>query len=312
MNILRYCSSLLRHFNSLFPDKFYLSLLYRCEMGKWIDWKNPKTFTEKLQWLKLYDFKPEYTKMVDKYAVKDYVASIIGEEHIIPTLGVWDRVEDIDWDSLPDQFVLKTTHGGGGGGVVICPDKSKFGRKAAEKKLSASMKANAGRTLREKPYLKVPKRIIAEKYMADSTRPVVGDLADYKFFCFDGRVKLFKVDYGRFVEHHANYYSPEGELLPLGEVGLLPDFKHIEVLPDNIDEMIAIAEKLSKGFRFLRVDLYDISGQIYFGELTFYPAGGVGAFSPEEWDAILGSWIPCLNDEGETHENHIETFPLDF
>ena len=268
-------------------------MLYRLEMGKWIDWKNPKTFTEKLQWLKLYDFKPEYTKMVDKYAVKGYVASIIGEQYIIPTLGVWDKVEDIDWDSLPDQFVLKTTHGGGGGGVVICSDKSKFDRKSAEKKLSASMRANAGKTLREKPYLKVRRRIIAEKYMADFTPPVNSGLKDYKFFCFGGKVKCFKVDYDRLVDHHANYYTPQGEMLPFGETALKTDYNHQEVMPENLDEMISIAERLSKDLKFVRVDLYNISGKIYFGEITFYPAGGVGSFTPDEWDAKLGSWLQC-------------------
>ena len=287
MGVSHICSSVLRKLNFLFPDKFYLTLLYRAEMGEWLDWKNPRSFTEKLQWLKIYDFKPEYTKMVDKYSVKDYVASIIGDKYIIPTLSVWDRVKDIDWESLPDRFVLKTTHGGGGGGVVICSDKSILDIPKAKEKLATSMRCNAGTVFREKPYLKVRRRIIAESFITNSGN----ELKDYKFFCFDGKVRFFKVDFGRFVEHHANYYSPEGKLLPFGEADFLPDFNHIEVLPDNLDEMITIAEKLSREFKFLRVDLYNVAGQIYFGELTFYPAAGFGAFTPAEWDRKLGDLI---------------------
>lgn len=293
-NRVQFCDSIVKNFFSGLPDKVYLSLRYRCQMGHWINWKNPKTFTEKLQWLKIYDYKPEYTQMVDKLAAKDYVAERIGEEYIIPTLGVWNRVEDIDWDSLPDQFVLKTTHGGGGCGVVVCSDKTNFDKAKAIKKLQISMQSNAGQSYREKPYLNVPRKIIAEKFMAERKVKVdakVSDLPDYKFFCFNGKVKCFKIDFGRFVEHHANYYSPEGKLLPFGEKGLEPDPKHIEIMPENLNDMIAIAEQLSDGFKFLRVDLYNIKGKIYFGELTFYPAAGMGAFVPEEWDDKLGSLL---------------------
>ena len=282
------------HTRTLWPDKLYLSLIYRSKMGHWIDWKNPKSFTEKLQWLKVYDYKPEYTKMVDKLAAKDYVASRIGEEYIIPTLGVWDRVEDIDWDFLPEQFVLKTTHGGGGCGVAVCSDKIHFDKSKAIKKLQISMHSNAGKTYREKPYLNVPRKIIAEKYIVEHNvreSDESSDLRDYKFFCFNGKVKFFKIDFGRFVDHHANYYSPEGKLLPFGEKGLEPDPSHIEVMPNNLSRMIDIAQKLSNGFKFLRVDLYNVNENIYFGELTFYPAAGIGSFAPEKWDKTIGSWL---------------------
>lgn len=297
-NRAQFCDSIVKNFLGFLPDKLYLSLRYRCQMGHWINWKNPKTFTEKIQWLKIYDYKPEYTQMVDKLAAKDYVASRIGEEYIIPTLGVWDRVEDIDWDSLSDQFVLKTTHGGGGGGVVVCSDKTHFDKAKAIKKLQTSMHSNAGKTYRERPYLNVPRKIIAEKFMAERTAKVNtknSDLPDYKFFCFNGKVKCFKIDFGRFVEHHANYYSPKGKLLPFGEKGLEPDPNHIEIMPENLNDMISIAEKLSKGFKFLRVDLYNVKGKIYFGELTFYPAAGMGAFIPEEWDEKLGGMLNLDN-----------------
>ena len=276
-------------------DKFYLRILYFLEMkGKILHLENPRTFTEKLQWLKIYDYKPEYTQMVDKLAVKDYVASRIGEEYIIPTLAIWNSVEEIDWDSLPNQFVLKTTHGGGGCGVAVCTDKSKFDKETAIKKLRVSMHTNAGLIYREKPYLNVPRKIIAEKFIAERkihNENSFEELKDYKFFCFGGKVKCFKIDFGRFVEHHANYYSPDGELLPFGEKVCEPDSNHVENIPNNLSEMIGVAEKLSSGFKFLRVDLYNVKGKIYFGEQTFYPAAGMGAFIPEEWDEKIGEWL---------------------
>ena len=263
-------------------------------MGKWIDWKNPKTFTEKIQWLKINDFKPLYTRLVDKLAVKDYVAACIGDEFIIPTLGTWNRVKDIDWDSLPEQFVLKTTHGGGGCGIVICYDKATFDRNKAIRKLEISMRSNSGVIYREKPYLNVPRRIIAEKFMVGSKvdhSSKKSDLHDYKFFCFNGKVRFFKIDFGRFTEHHANYYSLKGELLPFGEKGIEPDLTHIEIMPHNLNDMISIAERLSDGFKFLRVDLYNVENKIYFGELTFYPAAGFGPLVPDEWDRKLGDLL---------------------
>lgn len=276
-------------------DALYLKVLFFFEMrGKILHLKNPKSFNEKLQWLKIYDYKPEYTKLVDKLAVKNYVESRIGDEYIIPTLAVWDSVEDIDWDSLPNQFVLKTTHGGGGCGVIVCSDKTKFDKIKAKSKLKKSMHTNAGQTYREKPYLNVPRKIIAEKYIADqviSNSENSADLRDYKFFCFNGKVKFFKIDFGRFVEHHANYYSPNGDLLPFGEVAYKPDPNHVENMPSNLSEMIRLAETLSANYKFLRVDLYNVNGKIFFGELTFYPAAGMGTFIPEEWDEKLGNML---------------------
>jgi hypothetical protein len=276
-------------------DALYLKVLFFFEMrGKILHLKNPISFNEKLQWLKIYDYKPEYTKLVDKLAVKNYVESRIGNKHIIPTLAVWDSVEDIDWNSLPNQFVLKTTHGGGGCGVIVCTDKTKFDKIKAKNKLKKSMYTNAGQTYREKPYLNVPRKIIAEKYIAEqiiNNGETKTDLPDYKFFCFNGKVKFFKIDFGRFVEHHANYYSPNGDLLPFGEVACKPDPNHVENMPSNLSEMIRLAETLSANYKFLRVDLYNVNGKIYFGELTFYPAAGMGAFIPEEWDEKLGNLL---------------------
>lgn len=276
-------------------DALYLKILYFFEMrGKKLHLKNPKSFNEKLQWLKIYDYKPEYSTLVDKLAVKSYVESCIGNKHIIPTLAVWDSVEEIDWDSLPNQFVLKTTHGGGGCGVIVCTDKTNFDRIKAINKLKRSLRTNIGQTYREKPYLNVPRKIIAEKYIAEHIINNSGakvDLQDYKFFCFNGKVKFFKIDFGRFVEHHANYYSPNGDLLPFGEVVCKPDPNHVENMPTNLSEMIRLAETLSANYKFLRVDLYNVNGKIYFGELTFYPAAGMRAFIPKEWDEKIGDFL---------------------
>lgn len=268
----------------IFPDKLYLELMFRLKMGYPLDLRNPQTFNEKLQWLKLYNRRPEYTQMVDKYAVKEYVAQIIGKEYIIPTTGVWDKFGQIDFSALPERFVLKTTHGGGGGGVAICNDKEHFDTAEAKRKLEKSLSVDIYRSLREWPYKNVKRRIIAEEYMQDGS----GELKDYKFFCFNGRVEFFKIDFDRFVDHHANYYDRNGKLLPFGEADLppVPD-KKLEI-PHNIQEMIVLAEKLSAGIPFLRVDLYNIDEKIYFGELTFFPASGFGRISPEQYDRIIG------------------------
>lgn len=272
----------------LWPDKLYLRLKFRLVMGQKLDLKNPKTFNEKLQWLKLYNRRPEYTMMVDKYAVKQYVADKIGDEYIIPTLGVWDSVESIDWDSLPNQFVLKTTHGGGGCGVVICKDKSTFDIETAKQKLQKSLESDIYLNFREWPYKDVPKRIIAEQYMADESGI---ELKDYKFFCFNGRVQCFKVDFDRFISHKANYYDREGSLLPFGEKVFPPDFDRVFDKPKNFDSMISLAERLSEDVPFVRVDFYNSNGNIYFGEITFFPAAGMGKFEPEEWDETLGEFL---------------------
>lgn len=275
------------------PDELFLRLKYYFSMGSRLNLKNPKLFQEKIQWLKLHDRKPEYTRLVDKYAVKDYVANMIGNKYIIPTLGVWDRPEDIDFDALPDKFVLKTTHGGGGGGVAICHNKSHFDKEGAKRHLAKSLKADIYRSLREWPYKNVPRRIIAEELLETSGNT---DLYDYKFFCFNGKVEYFKIDFGRFKEHHANYYDCNGNLMPFGEADLPPIPEHQLEIPHNLADMITIAETLSKGFKFIRIDLYNLSGRIYFGEMTFYPASGLGPFTSPEWNLKMGDLIKIPYD----------------
>ena len=290
-NRAQFCDSIVKNFFGFLPDKLYLSLRYRCQMGHWINWRNLKTFTEKLQWLKVYDYKPEYTQMVDKLAVKDYVAERIGQEYIIPTLCVWDRVEDIDWDSLPDQFVLKTTHGGGGCGVVVCPNKANLDKAMAIKKLQISMHSNAGNTYREKPYLNVPRKIIAEKFIAvhkPKQNNKVADLPDYKFFCFNGEPKFLYISDSP--NHELAFLNTDWSKAEFGRSDYKP-LTNIPPKPENLDEMLDIARKLSKGKAHVRVDLYNVNKHIYFGELTFYTGAGFIPFTPKEYDKVLGEML---------------------
>lgn len=272
----------------LWPDRLYLKALYRLKMGVKLNLKTPKTFNEKLNWLKLYNRKSEYTQMVDKLAVKEYVTEKIGKEYIIPTLGAWNNFDEIDFSLLPDKFVLKTTNGGDGNGVVICTDKSKFDKEQVRLRLSKSLLSDIYTSYREWPYKDVKKKIFAEKYITDDA---VGELRDYKFFCFNGNVQFCKADFGQFIEHHANYFDRDWNLQPFGELDLPPIPEVFIEKPEHFERMIEVAEKLSAGIPFVRIDLYNIKGKIYFGEITFFPAAGMGRFTQDEWDGILGNLI---------------------
>lgn len=283
-----FMAAIVQNFFRWLPDKPYLKLLYRFKMGHRLDLKNPKTFTEKLQWLKLYNRRPEYTNMVDKYAVKKYVADIIGEEYIIPTLGVWDKPENINWDSLPNQFVLKTTHGGGGGGVVICKDKQTFNRTDAIAKLNQSMRSDIYSGLREWPYKNVPHRIIAEKFIA----PEKGqqDLIDYKIYCFNGEPKLIMTADGRFSgDKRFGYYDINWKAVDITWGAPRPD-KELP-RPAQLQQMLKVAAQLSKGIPHARIDLYNVAGDVMFGEITMFDSSGLEAITPDEMDAYLGSLI---------------------
>lgn len=270
----------------LFSDRVFLKLKYRSVFGKKLDLNNPQTYNEKLQWLKLYDRNPEYTKMVDKYEAKEYVASIIGKEHIIPTLAVYDSVEDIDFDVLPDQFVLKCTHDSGG--VVICKDKSKFDKDAAIKKLKRGLKQNFYLQNREWPYRNVKPRIIAEIYMEDKS----GELNDYKWFCFNGEPKSVFIATDRFTEGEETKFDfYDSEFNHLSFTNGHPNATRPLMKPAGFEEMKALARKLSKGIPHVRVDFYEVNRTILFGELTFFHWSGFVKFKPEEWDMTFGEWI---------------------
>ena len=276
-----------RGFINWINDETYLRIAYRIAMGKKLDLKNPQSYNEKLQWLKLYDRKPVYTMMVDKQAVKEYVANLIGEEYIIPTLGVWDNADEIDFSKLPDQFVLKCTHDSGG--LVICTDKSKLNIAQAKSKLNGCLKHNFFWGQREWPYKDVKPRIIAEKYMVDESGT---ELKDYKFFCFDGEPKAMFIATDRSnpkEETKFDFFDMDFNHLPFTN-GHPNSTKEIKK-PDGFDEMKELATKLSKGMPHVRVDLYNINGKLYFGELTFSHWSGLVPFVPEEWDYKFGSWI---------------------
>ena len=279
----------------LFSDKFYLKSLYKYRTGKKLNLKNPKGFNAKLQWIKLYDRNPLYTTMVDKYEVKKYIAEKIGEQYVIPNLGVWDKFEDIDFSSLPNQFVLKCTHDSGG--LIICRDKSKLDIEKARANITSSLKSNYYYSSREWPYKNVKPRIIAEAYMDDfqpGEEGYGGGLTDYKFFCFNGEPKMLYISRG--LENHKtaqiSFYDLECNRMPFKRTdfaGIKGDIKK----PQTIDEMIKIAEKLAKevGCAFSRVDLYEINGKVYFSEFTFFPCSGLIPFDPPEWDEKIGEWV---------------------
>ena len=274
-------------------DLFYLKVMYFFKTnGNILNITKPVTFTEKIQWLKLYGYKPEYSFMVDKITAKEYVGRRIAEEFIIPTIGVWDSVEEIEWDKLPQKFVIKNSVGSGGYDVVICNDKSTFDRKGAIKKLSSTFDNHAFWYGRERPYKNIKPRIIAEKLLENSLKSEDSDLQDYKFYCFNGKPKYCQVIRNRSTNECIDFYDMNWNLMPF--VGLTYSVRNCDSVtakPKNLDVMIDIATKLSDDTPFARIDLYNIDGVIYFGEITFYPNSGFGSFRPEFWNEKLGKLI---------------------
>ena len=275
------------------PDKLYLYLSYYFRMGKWLHLKHPKTFNEKLQWLKLYGRRPIDTVLSDKYAVKEYIAKTIGSQYVIPLLGVWDKFDDIDFDSLPNQIVLKCTHDSGG--VVICKNKSDFDKEAAKKVINKGMQNNYYVYSREKAYRDIRRRIIAEEYKEDAATK---ELRDYKFFCFDGVPRLLFIASDRQLQNDEtkfDFFDMDFNHLPFTNGH--PNAAIPPVKPDKFEEMKMLAAKLSQGIPHVRVDFYEANGQVYFGEMTYSHWGGMKPFEPEEWDRILGDWIQLPNQD---------------
>ncbi|NSI32002.1 ATP-grasp fold amidoligase family protein [Agathobacter rectalis] len=267
------------------PDKPYLQIFYYAEFGKFIDFKNPKTFNEKLNWLKLYYRRPDLITLVDKYEVKKYIADKIGEQYVIPTLGVWDKFEDINFNELPNQFVLKCTHDSGG--LVVCKDKSKLNLKEVKAKIEKSLTNNYYLWTREWPYKGVKPRIIEEKYMEDQE---TGELRDYKFFCFNGEPKLMFVASERGLKNTKfDFYDMQFHHMNI--VQHYPNSECSIEKPEHFEKMVMLAEKLSAGFPHVRVDFYEANGQVYFGEMTFYHFGAIVPFETEEWDKKIGDWL---------------------
>ena len=268
-------------------DKTYLKLLYRERMGKKLNLNNPQTFNEKLNWLKLNDRKAIYTIMVDKYEAKKYVADLIGEEYIIPTIGKWDKFDEIDFDKLPEQFVLKCTHDSGG--LSICKSKESFNKEEAKNKINKSLKKNYYYASREWPYKNVKPRIIAEPYLENQKGK---GLIDYKFFCFNGIPKFLYISEG--LENHETASISFLDVDFKKASFKRKDYKEYEKIPKepvNFEKMKELSKILSKGITFLRVDFYEIEGRIYFSELTFYPCSGFIPFEPEKYDKIIGDML---------------------
>lgn len=299
MNILTtfkgYCKNPYRVFVSLsnhgmlnwMSDKAYLRVVFHGEMGKRLNLSNPQTYNEKLQWLKLYDRNPDYVKLVDKYRVREYIKNTIGEEYLIPLLGVWERAEEIDFDKLPNQFVLKCNHDSGS--IIVCRDKSRFDVAGAISKLNKCLKIGTYSFGREWPYKDVKPCIIAEKYMEDADTQ---ELRDYKFFAFDGEIRAVFIASDRQNENKPtafDFFDMEFNHLNIINGHPMAD-KTIEK-PKNFDEMRQLSSKLSKGIPHVRVDFYEVNGKTYFGEMTFYHHSGFTPFEPEEWDYTFGSWI---------------------
>lgn len=278
--------ALAMRYPKLFPDKQFLKVVYHQHMGSELNLKCPQTFSEKLQWLKLYDRNPRYTQMVDKCDAKNYVASIIGDEYIIPTLAVYNSTSEIDIDALPDQFVLKCTHDSGS--VAICKNKMTFKKDEAFAMLEKGLKRNYFWQNREWPYKNVKRRIIAETYIEDiGTR----ELRDYKFFCFDGVVKALFIAEDRQGEEETKFDFFDADFRHLDIRNGHPNATVSPAKPQSFEKMKDLAEKLSQGIPHLRVDFYEANGKIYFGELTFSHWSGFIPFEPKEWDLLFGQWL---------------------
>lgn len=273
-------------FNKL-NDKSFLKLKYRARIGKSLNISTPVSFNEKLQWLKLYDRKPEYSIMVDKYLVRDYIADKIGEQYLIPLIGVWESQEDVEFSKLPNQFVIKCNHNSGLG-MYICTDKSKMDIKQVKVGLAQGLNQDYFLTGREWPYKGVARRIIAEQYLTSDS----GGLTDYKIHCFNGVAKFILVCRDRFSGNGLteDFYSPQWEHMSVKRPNI-PNASSPLTKPAKLNEMLVLAERLSENIPFLRVDFYYVNGRIFFSELTFFPASGFELFEPLVWDNIFGEWL---------------------
>lgn len=292
MNIYKIVTALGSHgYLKWMPDKLYIKLYSKRMTGKWINLDNPQTLVEKMQWLKLNNHKPINTKMVDKYESKEYVKNIIGDEYIIPAIGIWDSVDDIDINKLPEKFVLKCTHDSGK--VLICKNKNDFNFEEAKKVLRKRLKTDYYTTSREWPYKNVKHRILCEPLLENRDK---SELVDYKFYCYGGELQYFMCSVGEAshnVKNHKfnlnlesiDYLFKKKSTLNLNDVKL----------PDNIDEMIAIARKLSNGFQHIRVDMYNVDGKIYVGELTFFSNSGFINIYNKQYEQHLADLIDISN-----------------
>ena len=283
-----YLMKLTRLFVHILPQKTYLKILFYLSLGYKLNLKEPKSFNEKLQWLKIHRHNDHDTLLVDKYEVKLILREIFGDEYIVPTYGVYNKFNEIDFNSLPDKFVIKTTHQSGG--VIVCNDKNQLNLDHVKKIINNKLSKNLYYWGLEWPYKNVKPRIIIEKNISNGQ-----EVRDYKLMCFNGKVKCSFVCSERNSKSglKVDFYDKNWSHMPftrhyLNSDSLIPK-------PQNYDKMIYIAERVSKEMPFLRVDFFEIDGQLFIGELTFYPGCGFEEFTPREWDFILGSWINLKN-----------------
>ena len=270
----------------IIPDSIYLRMRYYMHTRKHLNLRKPKRFNEKLQWLKLYYRNPEHTVMVDKYLVREHIKKTIGEQYLIPLLGVWNNVEDIDFDALPDKFVIKCNHNSGDG-MYICKDKSQMDVEKVKADLKKGLEQDYYLCDREWPYKNVPRKIVAEQYLDDGSGRGIND---YKVFNFNGEPYVIQVDFDRFIDHKKNIYTTDWKLCDFSFN--YPAHPEIEIpRPETLDEMLELSKKLSAGHPYMRTDFYSVGGKLYFGELTFFPASGYGAFDPDSMDFELGDKI---------------------
>lgn len=269
-------------------DEEFLSKLCKLKLGYELCLDNPTKFNEKIQWLKIYDRKPEYTIMADKFLVKDFVKERIGEQYIIQTIGVWEHFDEIDFDELPSQFVLKCTHDSGS--IIIVKDREEFAqiKEKVKTKIEKKLRKNYYYHTREWCYKNIHPRIIAEPYLQNDSEE---EMVDYKFMCFNGKVRCSFVCSERFSEDglKVTFFDREWNRMPFERH--YPRSKRFLPKPQKYSEMITLAEELAKDIPFIRVDFYEINGKVYFGELTLYPGSGFEEFCPREWDETLGTWI---------------------
>lgn len=285
-----------RRLRSYLSDKEYLKILYYLRTGATLNLRHPSGYREKIQWLKLYDRNPRYTMLVDKFLVKDYVAKLIGSEHIVKTLFVWDNPESVEFEKLPEQFVLKCNHNSHLG-LCICADKSTFDFEKARKELRRGYYDDYYKRSREWAYKNVERKIIAEEFLSDGSANDECVLTDYKYFCFDGKAKMMYISKDISKDPRTDFFDMDYNHLPI----YMQD-KNADELPPRpafFDEMRRDAETLSKGIPFVRVDFYIANNRYYFGEMTFYPSSGLAEMHPKTWDKIIGDWIKLPSKRGK-------------
>lgn len=284
--ILRFFLRLIlkRKISRLLPDKTYLKMYFYYKTGYRLNLKTPSSYNEKLQWLKLNSYTAGYSHLVDKYSVRSYIEDIIGKDYLIPLYGVFNNFDEIDFNLLPNEFVLKPNHTSGQ--VFICKDKKQINYQELKKEIDKWLKTNIYWIGREKVYKNIKPVILCEKLLLDRS---TNELKDYKIYCFDGEPKIIQVDSNRFTNHSRKLFSPDWQELPFKI--MYSSGNEIINKPKNLDLMLELSKLLSEELPHVRIDFYNISGKIYFGEITFYPEAGWGKIEPYKYDLIMGSYI---------------------